>query len=417
MTRRLTLALTFALTLGALAACDASGPDAIPDPTPIALTPLAKDLVGQSNGFGVDLFAETAAEDDRTLMLSPLSASVALTMLLNGTDGETYDQIRALLGYDADADLDAINAGYRSLTDQLLAADPKVELALANAVFTRQGVPFKAPFLNAMRDGFDARVDALDFGAPSALSTINGWASENTNGRIPTVLSELDPDLVMVLMNALYFKGDWTDQFEARQTGPADFHLANGQTVQVPTMRDEIPARMASGERYVALELPYGRRNFSMVVFLPLGQESGTLADLAGVLRDGGWADATAHLDAQTGWPETLVHLPKFSFSTDKLLNDQLQALGMTDAFSRDADLSRMSDDPRLLVSFVKQNTFVEVNEEGTEAAAVTTIGVTPTSAGSGPPAFIVDRSFVFAIRERTTNTLLFIGQVADPRS
>ena len=414
MTRRLPLLLLGLAFPLVLVACDASGPEPIPDPTPITLTPLAKDLVGQSNDFGVALFAEVAAEDDANLMLSPLSASVALTMLLNGTDGETHDQIHAMLGYAEGADLDAINASYRSLRDQLLAADDAVQLTLANAVFTRQGVPFKAPFLSAMRGGFDARVDALDFGAPSALSTINGWASENTNGRIPTVLEELDPDLVMLLMNALHFKGDWTNQFKTASTAPADFHLASGQTAQVPTMNGKIPARTAGGDGYTALELPYGRRNFSMVVLLPQTRETGGLADFAGALRDGLWADATAALDAQTGWPEVTVQLPKFTFSTDQPLNHHLRSLGMADAFTDAADLSRMSDDPRLLVSFVKQNTFVQVDEEGTEAAAVTTIGITATSLG---PQFIADRPFVFAIRERTTNTLLFIGQVAHPAS
>ena len=410
MTRRLPL-----LVLGlAVAACDASGPEAIPDPTPITLTPLAKDLVVQSNQFGVDLFAQTAAEEDDNLMLSPLSASVALTMLLNGTDGETYAQIRDMLGYAESADLAEINASYQSLSDQLLAADPKVQFTLANAVFSRQGFPFRDSFLHSMRDGFGARVEALDFTSPSALSTINGWASDNTNGRVPRVLNELSPDLVMLLMNALYFKGDWTEQFEEANTASADFHLAGGETVQVPTMNGTIPALTASGDGYTALELPYGRRNFSMVVLLPDANAPGGLAEFAGVLRDGLWADATAQLDAQSQWREVAVRLPRFRFSYETLLNSHLQALGMRDAFTGAADLSRMSDNARLLVSFVKQNTFVEVNEEGTEAAAVTTVGVEVTSAG---PSFAADRPFVFAIRERTTNTLLFIGQVTHPAS
>ena len=399
----------------AVAGCDAGGPSDAP-PTAIDLTAEARQVVAQSNAFGVGLFAQVAAEDDGNLMLSPLSASAALTMLLNGADGQTYDQIRDALGYAPDQGLDAINESYRSLREQLLAADPEVQLALANAVFVNRDYaavsPFKDPFLAALAGPFDARIDALDFLAPASVGVINQWASDNTAGRVPTVLDEIPREAVLYLLNALYFKGEWTAPFDADDTAPRDFRLADGQTVQVPTMAASVPALVVGGDGYTALELPYGRRNFSMVVVLP--SDDRPLAGLAADLAAGLWTDATTRLDARTGWTDTDVRLPRFSFSTSELLNDALQALGITDAFSDDADLSRMNDDPRLLVSRVKQDTFVGVDEQGTEAAAVTTVEVSATSA---PPSFAADRPFVFAIRERTTNTLLFIGQVADPRS
>ncbi|OZC04465.1 serpin family protein [Rubricoccus marinus] len=409
---RLLLAL---FLLAPLAACDLAGEDAPQDPTPIALSPLAKDLVDQGNSFGVALFAETAAEDDGNLMLSPLSASVALTMLMNGASGDTYDQIHAMLGLAPEADLDAVNAAYADLREQLLEADPDVQFTLANALFhnsnVTDGFPLEAPFLAALRGPFEARVDGLDFFAPEALRTINGWAADQTNDRVETVLSELDPDLVLLLMNALYFKGDWSTPFKEENTRPAAFTLASGETVQAPTMHGGVQALLASGDGYTALEMPYGRRNFSMVVLTP---EAGSLADFGAALRGGLWRDATAALDAQEVFYKVDVALPRFSFETDKTLNGTLEALGMTDAFGPRADLSRIQAQLSMVVSFVKQNTFVEVNEEGTEAAAVTTVGVTATSLG---PQFSADRPFVFAIRERTTNTLLFIGQVADPTS
>ena len=406
--------------LAVLAACDTATPTPIEDPTPIELSELQTQLIGQSNDFGVGLFAQVAAEDDGNLMLSPLSASVALTMLLNGTDGATYDQIRDMLGYGPAADLDAINAGYGDLRDQLLAADPSVQLAIANAVFYDRAYdassPFKTPFLDAMRGPFEARVDALDFGDPSSVDIINEWASDNTNGRVPKVLERIDDHLVLFLLNALYFKGDWRTQFDADDTVTADFRLEDGRTVRVPTMSGDLPALLIHGDGYQAVELAYGSGNFSFVALLP---SEGTLADFAADLDAGLWTDATTRLDASgrgpDEWGEVPVRMPKFKFSYEKMLNGPLQALGMEDAFvSGQADLSRMGDDPRLYVDFVKQNTFVEVNEEGTEAAAVTTAGVGTTSV---PPSFVADRPFVFAIRERTTNTLLFIGQVADPRS
>ena len=409
-------ALRFAallLLLSPLTGCDLVGDGDPPAPTPITLSPLAKNLVAQGNDFGIDLYAEVAAEDDGNLMLSPLSASAALTMLLNGADGETASQIHAMLGLAPEADLAEVNAAYRSLRDQLLDADPEVQFTLANAVFQNtlqtDGAPLKPTFLSSMRDGFDARVDALDFSAPEALGTINGWASDNTNGRVPEVMNELDTDLVVLLMNALYFKGDWSTPFEVDNTSDGDFTLADGSTVRVPTMTGRPSALPIAGDGYTGVELPYGRKNFSMVLLKP---DAGPLADFAADLRAGLWRDATTRLDAQDAWSAVDVRLPRFTFSYEKLLNANLQALGMVDAFTTGADLSRMSDDPRLMVSFVKQNTFLQVNEEGTEAAAVTTVGAVATSLG---PHFYADRPFVLAIRERTTNTPLFIGQVAHP--
>ena len=402
----------------ALAGCDLLGADPEPPSTPatIALTATDEAVVGQSNAFGVGLFARVAAEDGGNLMLSPLSASAALTMLLNGADGETYAQIHEMLGYGPALDLDAVNGSYESLRRQLLAADPAVRLALANAVFYDRtffaAAPPKSPFLAALRGPFGAEVRDLDFGDPGAVDVVNGWASANTEGKVPKVLDAISRDLVMILMNALYFKGDWTTPFERSRTAPADFRLADGATVPVPTMSGEVQALRTAGDGYTAVELPYGRRNFSMVVLVP---DSVGLGDFAARLDAGLWDDATTRLDAAAdAWGPVEVRLPLFGFSYERELNEPLKALGMVDAFDdRRADLTRISD-ARLSVSFVKQNTFVEVNEEGTEAAAVTTVGVRATSA---PAPFAVDRPFVFGLRERTTNTLLFIGQVADPRA
>ena len=407
-TARPALALLLA---AALAGCDVFGSDPAPaEPLPIVLSAADEAVVGQSNAFGVNLFARVAAADDRNLMLSPLSASGALTMLLNGADGETFAQIRDVLGYGPALDLAAINASHRSVRDQLLAADPAVELALANAAFYRQSFPFKPPFLAAMRDEFDATVEGLAFDDAS-LGVINQWASRHTNGRVLKVLDRIESDEILFLLDALYFKGEWSTAFERSETAPGDFRLADGGTVRVPMMSErDLPARLVYGDGYAAVELPYGRRNFSMVVLTP---DEGGVADLAARLAAGLWDDATTRLDAQPEWSDVAVALPRFTFSYETELNDPLRALGMVDAFSaRTANLMRMSDDPRLQVGFVKQNTFVEVNEEGTEAAAVTTVSVEVTSAG---PEFRADRPFVFAIRERTTNTLLFIGQVTDP--
>jgi len=378
------------------------------EPVKLEISNKTAALISQNNAFGLNLFKMVASQETQNLMLSPLSASVALTMLLNGCESETYNQINLMLGYPADMNTTEINESYQSLVKQLLDADETVELALANAVFYKEGFQIKPPFLNAMQSGFSANIEALDFTLPQSIETINKWAGDNTNGKITKVLDEIDSDAVMFLMNALYFKGEWTKKFEASNTSQSPFTLSNGTVVQVPTMNEpEMKAIYQSTSSFEAVEIPYGRKNFSMVIILPSGQ----LQDFYQEFTSQDWQQLTTALDA-SNWSDITIHMPKFKFDYEKFLNDQLKALGMTNAFMPGiADLGNISDND-LYVDFVKQNTFVEVNEEGTEAAAVTTIGINETSMG---PSFTTDRPFIFAIRERTSNTLLFIGAVSNP--
>jgi serpin B len=408
--KRLILMACATLIALAFSACDKDKVRPEPNPTPIELTAVGRQLIANSNDFGIQLFSGVAREEQEAdnLMLSPLSASIALTMLLNGCDGDTYEQIHQMLGYPAGLPLDEVNAAQRSLVAQLLQADNQVDLGIANALFYRLGFEAKPAYLEAMRREYSARIEGLDFSAPSALSHINQWASDATKGRIPEVLDEIHPATVLFLMNALYFKGEWTYKFDKAHTSPRPFRLGDGSTVDVPTMAGEIKALATYGQGYAALELPYGRRNFSMVVVVP---EQG-LAGFYDELTPEKWRAITSGLDGQGEWQEIQVSLPKFKFEYERKLNDDLMALGMTDAFDEGlADLSGISD-AQLFVSRVKQNTFVEVNEEGTEAAAVTVVDIRETSLN----AFAADRPFIFAIRERTTNALLFIGAVKDPR-
>ncbi len=226
--------ILFATLLVASVSCkkDPEGPK---QPKPINLTAKAGEVITGSNGFGIDLFRVTAVEEEGNMMLSPLSASTALTMLLNGCNTQTYEQIRDMLGYEG-LTLGEINEAYNSLIGQLLTVDPEVKLALANAVWYRQDFEVKQDYLNVMDSSFESEIGALDFSKPAALETINGWASDNTNGKIPKVLEEIDPDMVMFLMNALYFKGTWTYQFEPGQTAAVPFYPENGNTVNVDMM-------------------------------------------------------------------------------------------------------------------------------------------------------------------------------------
>jgi serpin B len=397
------------ILLASLAACN-KDKNAEPDltPKPIELTARAHEVIRSSNHFGVELFTRTATDETGNMMLSPLSASVALTMALNGSEGDTYEQMLEMLGYPADMTLTEINLAYKSLVSQLLTVDPKVSLTMANALFYRLGFPIKPPFLAAMSNDFDALIEGLNFDLPSAIDVINGWASENTNGKIPTVIDQITAETVMFLMNALYFKGDWTYQFDVSETQNRPFILDNGSQISVPTMAGNVMAMRHFGGAFGAIELPYGQTNFSMVIIVP----NTTLNDFYPQFTPEVWQEITDGLDGQTQRVKTMVTLPKFEFDYEKFLNEQLQGMGMNDAFIPNvADFSGITDWD-IYISFVKQNTFVKVDEKGTEAAAVTTIGFEVVSL---PPSFEVNKPFIFAIRERTTNTLLFIGSVANP--
>jgi serpin B len=372
---------------------------------------MAPQAIESSNEFGLELFTKVAESENKNLMLSPLSASTALTMLLNGCGGDTYTQLQGALKYPAGMTISDINEAYKSLVEQLLNADPKVKLALANAIFYRNGFVVKDPFLNVMNNDYKAYIKGLDFSAPSALTTINKWASDNTNGKIPEVLQEISAQAVMFIMNALYFNGDWSYQFDKSLTQERPFYPDGGSSVNVSTMNGEVGSKIVSGNGFKVIEMPYGRTNFTMIVIVP----DGTLGTFYPSFTNESWNQITSNLDQMTEFGKANVFMPKFKFSYEKYLNDQLQSMGMVDAFIPfQADLSSISD-ASIYVSFVKQNTFVEVDEEGTEAAAVTTIGIEVTSFPPQPTQFVIDKSFIFAIRERTTNTLMFIGQVVSP--
>ena len=408
MKKNITIILS-GLAILLLAVCCSKVNEEEPKLTPkdITLSAAAPIAIQSSNEFGIELFTRVAESENKNLMLSPLSASTALTMLLNGCGGDTYSQLQGTLKYPAEMSISEINEAYKSLVGQLLTVDPRVQLAFANAIFYRNGFNVKPPFLATMNDDYKATVKALDFATPTALTTINKWASDNTKGKIPEVLSEIPGDAVMFIMNALYFNGDWSYQFDKSMTQELPFLPDGGSATDVPTMKGKVGAKFARDEGFKAIEMPYGQTNFTMVVIVP----DETLSAFYPSFTYQVWDKLCSDLDELQEFDKTTVIMPKFKFSYEKYLNNQLMSMGMIDAFSSsDADLSGISDSG-IWVDYVQQNTFVEVDEEGTETAAVTTIDVGVTS----PLPFNIYKSFIFAIRERTTNTLLFIGQVVNP--
>lgn len=363
--------------------------------------------------FGLQLFRQLAdAAPDENVILSPLSAGLAVSMLVNGASGDTRAGILQTLATGAGG-LDALNLANAGLAEALETED--VELAVANSLWARQGVPFLPAFLQRTREFYDAEVATLNFDSPEAPRRINAWASEKTNGRIPTMVDgPLDADLILYLMNAVYFKGRWQDEFTASATRPRTFH-APGGAVQRPLMSRTGSYGYLRGEGFQGVRLPYRGGRFAMYVLLP---DSGqTLAALR--------ARMTA--DAWRGWVdgfsvrEVRLAMPRYRMSVESSLNRPLQALGMADAFHpARANFGEMLPPEYLAgqnayVSEARQKVFIEVNEEGTEAAAVTGIGIRTTSAAPPPVEVTVDRPFILVIRDGQTGALLFVGQVNDP--
>ncbi|WP_077924186.1 serpin family protein [Spirosoma sp. 209] len=361
----------------------------------------------QTNRFAFD-FAKRISQKEgaaTNTFVSPLSLHMALGMILNGANGQTAQEIQKTLNLDAQT-LSEANATYQNLIENLPTVDPRVTLALANSVWSRNTFPVEPSFQNLLKQSFRAEIQAEDFTSPATVGKINGWASQKTNGRIPKVIDQISDQDVLFLMNALYFKGDWKTEFKPDQTIDAPFTLTSGGQRTVRMMRLNTTLRRAFKPTYTAFELPYGAGNYAMTVLLP---SQNTSADaLIQSLNGASWTSLQSELTSGT----IDIGLPKFTLSYEIKLNDVLTAMGMPTAFTDRADFTKINANGGLLLSFVKQNTFVAVDEKGTEAAAVTTGGISVTSA---PLSYLCDRPFVFVIHEKTSGTVLFVGKIADP--
>jgi serine protease inhibitor len=400
----------------ALGGCEMlTGPIA-PRPEPLTSLPRAlsvseQKIIGASNRFAFELLRGVAAEESEpNVFLSPLSASMALGMTMNGARGETFEGMRSALGFPA-LDREELGATYRSLIDLLVGLDSSVEMRIANSIWLRAGFPLHDSFVRSSRSHFDARVSELDFADAGAPSVINRWVSEHTNGRIRDIVDEIDDDVMLYLINAIYFKGSWTSRFDPGRTQAADFHLADGtrQTVRMMHLPDA-PVRMLWTPEAQLVDLPYGREAFSMTLVLPA--EGRTVNDLVASLDEDRWNAWIAALSPGTVY----LDIPRFRIEYEKILNETLEGMGMKVAFDPGrADFGEMSPlGEDLYVGNVKQKTFVEVNEEGTEAAAATSVEMRVVSM---PPTFRADRPFLVAIRERLSGTILFLGVIGAPPS
>lgn len=378
------------------------------------LTPSEKSaqIIAADNRFGFELLNKVSASagDQQNLMISPMSVSLALGMLYNGAEGNTRQQMQDML-HKSGLSADDVNQSYKDLVSGFESHDPKVELSIANAIFYRDDFEVKDSFISTNQNYYSAEVAGLDFSnSNQTLQTVNGWVNTQTKGKIDKIINQVNPEDVMYLLNAIYFKGQWTYQFDKDKTANKPFTKSDNTVIQVPTMSLESDFNYYSTDDFQLLEMPYGGEKFSMLIFLPeIGE---TPDDLIAQLS----ADQVNDWISKLYVSKKQVYLPKFEFKFDKSLVDMLRSLGMTDAFDdTKADLSGISDAARLAVTEVMHKTYIKVDEEGTEAAAVTGITVGVTSVGPTTNIFRVDHPFVFAIREKDTGAILFVGKVMDP--
>jgi serine protease inhibitor len=405
-------ALLAAAVLLPLAGCNLlTGPDRRLEDLPRPLTAAETRVIQSSNRFAFDLLREVNADaPGENVFLSPLSVSMALGMTMNGAEGTTFDEMRGMLGFDG-MSRSEINSAYLGLMDLLLGLDRKVEMHVANSIWYRQGFPFEASFLDTVRGSFRAEVTPLDFGAPSSVRRVNDWVSSATRGRIPEILKEISPLDVMYLINAVYFKGEWVQRFDPKETISAGFAGLDGTMIPVSMMNTDGRFPYGGTAEYEAVDLPYGNGAFTMTILLP--RPGADINEVVARMDDRRWREVIEGLrEAQI-----TVSMPRFRIELEEVLNEPLQRLGMTSAFRPGgADFSGMSRSAGrdLYVSQVLHRSFVEVNEQGTEAAAATKVTMRIVSL---PPGIRVDRPFLFAIRERFSGTILFQGKIVDPRA
>lgn len=369
-------------------------------------------IVAANTKFGFKLFSEILKTDSEdNIFVSPFSVGSALAMTYNGASGNTKEAMAKALELQGFS-RQQINSSNAALKTILENPDPKVQLTIANSLWANKNYSFNPEFIQRSRDFYTARVTNLNFTDTGTPSIINNWVDENTRGKINKIVETIEPSQVLILINAIYFKGSWTNEFDKKQTADYPFNLTSGKQKQHPMMSQTGDYKYYENEQFQAVNLPYGRDGkISFYLFLP--KQNSSLKTFNQNLDAGKWEQWMTQFRKQEGF----IRLPRFKMDYDVTLNDALTALGMGEAFSNNANFSEMGKN--LAISSVKHKTFVEVNEEGTEAAATTSVGIVATSAVQKPEPFrlIVDRPFFCVIRDNQTGSVLFMGSIVEPQS
>ena len=369
---------------------------------------------GGYSAFGIDLYKELLKEKPGiNIFISPASVGFALAMTYNGSAGETRTAMAGTLGF-PDDNFEAVNVNDSTLIGCLNDSIRGVKLSVANSLWAKQGLTFKKSFLERNARYYGAEIETLDFSSPGSPATINQWVARKTNDKITKIIDKIKEEDILYLVNAIYFKGTWAREFDKNLTQDEPFHLVDGATSPRPMMRQSGRYDYLEGDGFQAVRLPYGDGRIGMYVFLPAGGSS--LEQFHERLSSGTWDTWMRSFASRKG----KVVLPRFRLEYQSSLKQSLGALGMTVAFDLErANFSGMCEaaGANVYIGDVVHKTFVDVNEEGTEAAAVTSVEMVATTAVEfeNPFEMIVDRPFFFAIRDWKTGLVLFMGSIVNP--
>ncbi|MBQ1637635.1 MAG: serpin family protein [Bacteroidales bacterium] len=374
----------------------------------IELDEAQRTYVEAGNDFAFRFLKQIDAGEPGNWFVSPVSLQYLLGLVLDGAEGATADEICRTLGYPA-GQSEAVDAYCRKMLSELPNLDKKTKLTLANAIFFNDKMTIKVPYKKRVEKFYDAEVESLDFYQKrGTLRTINGWCNRQTNGLIPAVLDDVSPDMFAYLLNALYFKGTWMYPFNKRYTQDRTFTLESGQKKEIPMMMKERKYGYGENDVFQRVVLPYGNGSYSMIVLLP--KKGHTVADVIASVNGENWKD----IHSRWGYGTLInVWLPPFESKYHIQLNDILCDMGMPRSFGPAAQFKPMSDDA-LWLSFVQQDAVIKVDEEGTEAAAITSAGMLGATAIPEPPRVIdfhCDHPFLYLITENSTGTILFAGK------
>jgi serpin B len=377
---------------------------AIPDGSN-TITALEKSVMERENAFAWQIFpALNGLQEDENILISPFSISTALSMTYNGARGETKTAMAEVLGF-SDISVDDVNRAYRNLITYLGTADENVTLNIANSIWYDEIFSIVPEFLGLNRDDYDAEVTALDFRDPASVDVINQWVSDKTNEKIETIIDAIPASALMYLINALYFKAAWTWEFDPELTENMTFYNDDGSTAMVPMMNTNADLDYYMENNHQILDLPYGDGKYSMTIILPAYNKD--INTFIAEMTHSTWNSLI------TGFPEEKtpvdVYLPRFTLEYNMKLKNVLSALGMDIAFEESADFSGIYAPGGIWINDVYHKTFMEVSEEGTEAAAATAVEMVRESAD---PAIMLNRPFLFVIREKESGTIFFMGKV-----
>ena len=383
---------------------------------------VSKDIVNANNGLGMKLFSKLASEEaGKNMMISPLSISIAMAMVTNGATDENLDEMKEVLGF-GEMELGSVNEQFMQLIASLVEADKDLALEIANSVWMDDAFApdVKQDFIDVLTEFYDAAFFTEDFQDEATAGRINSWVSEKTHGKIEKVIEQIGPNAVMYLINAIYFKAAWTTSFDKESTYEGSFMLSDGSEGKADYMGfsydQEVPdfysysSEWGDENGYSVVRLPYGRGVFAFYGIVPNYDNKTNIDDFIAKIAENGFDSYISQLKERS----FTVQLPKFKFAYDKSLVDVFKSLGMEKAFIDGALMNIASDPHAPFISDIYHKTFIDVNEEGTEAAAVTVVEV---GENAMPTGFFATRPFVFVIRDDRTGSILFIGKVENPKA